>query len=326
MNRRRIARAVGIVATCVAMVAPVAPAHAAFLPGSPGLGDPFFPLAGNGGYDVRHYALTLSYDPATRRLDGVAVITAQAAQDLSRFDLDLRGFDIPSVTVDGRRASFVRDGQELIITPAQGVKSGSTFTIDVAYAGQPQIVTDPDQSIEGWVPTDDGAFVVGEPQGSPAWYPVNDNPRDKASFDFTVTVPAGITVMANGVLVSSTTSGGKTTWAWRENDRMAPYLATVTLGRFDVTISKLGDGTPSYVAVDPRLARGQILSKLPEIIDFYRSIYGPYPFDAVGAIVDSAKVVGYSLETQTKPVFQTYQMRRRSPTSFRISGTATRSP
>jgi hypothetical protein len=112
----------------------------------------------------------------------------------------------------------------------------------------------------------------------------------------------------------------------RENDRMAPYLATVTLGRFDVTISKLGDGTPSYVAVDPRLARGQILSKLPEIIDFYRSIYGPYPFDAVGAIVDSAKVVGYSLETQTKPVFQTYQMRRRSPTSFRISGTATRSP
>ena len=49
----------------------------------------------------------------------------------------------------------------------------------------------------------------------------------------------------------------------RENDRMAPYLATVTLGRFDVTISKLGDGTPSYVAVDPRLARGQILSKLP---------------------------------------------------------------
>ena len=41
-------------------------------------------------------------------------------------------------------------------------------------------MTDPDFSIEGWVPTDDGAFVVGEPQGSPAWYPVNDNPRDKA--------------------------------------------------------------------------------------------------------------------------------------------------
>ena len=36
---------------------------------------------------------------------------------------------------------------------------------------------------------------------------------------------------------------------------------------------------------------------------FYASLYGPYPFNAVGAIVDSAKVVGYSLETQTKPNF-----------------------
>ena len=39
------------------------------------------------------------------------------------------------------------------------------------------------------------------------------------------------------------------------------------------------------------------------MVDFFTSIYGPYPFNAVGAIVDSAKVVGYSLETQTKPVF-----------------------
>ena len=46
-----------------------------------------------------------------------------------------------------------------------------------------------------------------------------------------------------------------------------------------------------------------MLSKLPEIVDFYSSIYGPYPFNAVGAIVDSAKNVGYSLETQTKPNF-----------------------
>ena len=46
-----------------------------------------------------------------------------------------------------------------------------------------------------------------------------------------------------------------------------------------------------------------MLGKLPEVVDFFTSIYGPYPFNAVGAIVDSAKVVGYSLETQTKPVF-----------------------
>jgi aminopeptidase N len=277
-------------------------AQAAFTPGSSGLGDPFFPLAGNGGYDASHYGLDLSYEPATNQLTGTATITATATQDLSRFDLDLRGFSIARLDVDGRAATFTRDGQELIVTPRTGIRSGTEFTVVVGYAGTPTVVTDPDFSIEGWVPTDDGAFVVGEPQGSPAWYPVNDNPRDKATYDFRVSVPDGLTVMANGVLVSHVTSAGRTTWVWHEADPMAPYLATATLGRFDLTISTAG-GVPSYVAVDPQLSTGNVLRKLPEIVEFYSSIYGPYPFTAAGAIVDSAKVVGYSLETQTKPVF-----------------------
>ena len=301
--KRRLAAALAIVA---ALAAPAA-AAAAFSPGSAGLGDPMFPQAGNGGYDVQHYSLTLDYTPASKNLIGNVVITARATQNLSRFNLDFRWPQegISQVLVNGTAASFVRDapdGQELIVTPAAGLVQGKTFSVTVAYAGTPVVVTDPDQSIEGWVPTDDGAFVVNEPQGSPGWYPVNDNPRDKATFDFRVTVPEGLTVMANGVLVSNATSGGKTTWVWRETDPMAPYLATTTLGKFDLTRSTTS-GIPTYVAIDPQLAKGQVLSKLPEAVDFYTSIYGPYPFNAVGAIVDSAKVVGYSLETQTKPNF-----------------------
>jgi aminopeptidase N len=287
---------------CALVLAPGGLA-AGFTPGSAGLGDPMFPLAGNGGYDVANYSLTLDYAPAGNQLTGDVVITARATQNLSRFDLDLRGFSITQLLVNGAAASYSRDGQELIVTPGAGLVQGKTFTVTVGYTGTPSVITDPDNSIEGWVPTDDGAFVVNEPQGSPAWYPVNDNPRDKATYDFRVSVPAGLTVMANGVLVSQSTSGGKTTWVWRETDPMAPYLATTTLGRFDLTISKTSAGIPSYVAVDPQLAKGQVLSKLPEAIDFYTSIYGTYPFNAVGAIVDSAKVVGYSLETQTKPNF-----------------------
>jgi aminopeptidase N len=281
------------------------PASAAdkFVAGSPGLGDPFFPLAGNGGYDVTNYSLQLSYDPGTRRLVGSATVSATATQNLSRFDLDLRGFDVSRLTVNGRGASFSRDGQELVITPHAGIRAGQSFTVAVDYAGVPEVITDPDGSIEGWVPTDDGAFVVGEPQGSPGWYPVNDNPRDKATFDFAVTVPAGLTAVANGVLVSQSSTGGKSTFVWRESLPMAPYLATATLGRFDVTQYRLATGLPVYIAVDPTLSSASVLKKLPDIVEFYTSIYGPYPFDAVGAIVDDAKNVGYSLETQTKPVF-----------------------
>jgi aminopeptidase N len=278
---------------------------ATFAAGSDGLGDPFFPQGGNGGYDVQHYGLTLDYDPPANHLAGTAVITAKATQALSRFDLDFRGtadFRATGVLVNGVQAAISQQGQELVITPAAGIAAGRTFAVTVSYGGTPQVVTDPDQSIEGWVPTDDGAVAVGEPQGSPGWFPCNDNPRDKATYDISVSVPAGLTAMSNGVLLSSTTAAGGTTWAWREAEPMATYLTTVEVGKFDLTVSNV-DGIPSYVAVDPQLAKGQVLAKLPEAIRFYSSIYGPYPFSAVGAIVDSAKNLGYSLETQTKPLF-----------------------
>src|SRR5262245_3942332 len=85
--------------------------HGKSQPGGPGIGDPYFPLEGNGGYDTQHYDLTFSYDPATDRLEGLAVITAKATQDLSRFDLDLQQLDVSSVTVNLKHADFNRDGQ-----------------------------------------------------------------------------------------------------------------------------------------------------------------------------------------------------------------------
>ena len=58
---------------------------------APGIGDPYFPLDGNGGYDVRHYDLetVVTYDPASDVLTGIATVEAEATQDLSAFDLDL---------------------------------------------------------------------------------------------------------------------------------------------------------------------------------------------------------------------------------------------
>jgi len=242
-----------IVILVVLVAAPAAVAAPAPGPGAPGSGDPYFPLAGNGGYDVAHYGLRLAYTPGSRQLVGVTTVTATATQTLTQFDLDLRGFTVLKVLVDGTPATFWRSGQELVIEPAADIADGASFRVDVKYSGRPRVITDPDGSIEGWVPTDDGAFVVGEPQGSPGWYAVSDSPADKATYDFTVTVPRGLTVMANGVLVSRSVRGQRVTWRWHEGDPMAPYLATATLGRFDLTTSSV-DGVSSYVAVDKQLA------------------------------------------------------------------------
>ncbi|MFL5856704.1 MAG: M1 family metallopeptidase [Solirubrobacteraceae bacterium] len=300
------------IALALVIVAAVPAGAAAFSPGSAGGGDPFFPLAGNGGYDVGNYTLDFDYNPQNNALDAVATVSATATQDLSSFHLDFRGLHIGGVTVDGAPAEFDRQGQELVITPAAGISKGRNFEVVVAYDGHPNWIADPDKSRDGWIPTDDGAFVVNEPQGSPTWYPANDTPNDKATFDVSITVPEGRTAVGNGVLVSHADNGETETWHWRETVPMATYLATITNGVFETRFDTLPGGLPRYDAVDPQSRRfgeknpetelaWSRLSIEPEVVSFFSDLYGPYPFDAVGGIVDWAPHVFYSLESQTKP-------------------------
>jgi aminopeptidase N len=306
-------RALGI--SVLALLAAAAPAGAAtFTPGAPGAGDPFFPLAGNGGYDVGNYSLRLDFEPQNNALDARAVISARATQDLSRFDLDLRGLHVGKVTVDGTAAGFTRDGQELVITPAAGIRKGRGFEVAVANDGHPNPVIDPDKSKDGWIPTDDGAFVVNEPQGSPSWYPANDTPKDKATYDFAITVPEGRTAIANGLLLGTTDNGATTTWRWRASDPTAPYLATATSGIFETRFGTLPSGLPEYSAVDPQTRQFGSKDPNPQLawqrlaftgpaVALFTELYGAYPFESVGGVVDWAPNVFYSLESQTRPMY-----------------------
>ncbi|WP_234542391.1 M1 family metallopeptidase [Streptomyces shenzhenensis] len=287
-----------------ALLAAAGPASASTI-GAAGAGDPYFPLSGNGGFHVSHYDLTLRYDISSRHLDGEAVLTARAIQRLTRFDLDLSGLKVTRVSVDGRSARFSRSGQELVVTPARALAKGQDFRVTVAYNGTPKQVTDPDGSPDGWIRTDDGAFVAGEPQGAMTWFPANSHPKDKSSYDFTITVPKGRTAVANGVLLGQHTSGGRTTFRWRQTEPMAAYLATATVGKFTVQQYTTRDGIKVYNAVDPREASGSaaVLKKLPSVLEWESKLFGPYPFRSAGSIVDHAPNVGYALETQGRPLY-----------------------
>ena len=299
--------AVGVAVASLAAVcvlAGTAAGHPRFVKGSAGLGDPYFPKAGNGGYDVAHYGLRLRYTPKSNRLSARTRIIATATENLSRFDLDFRHLNVTGLRVAGKRASFKRRGQELVITPRHGLRKGKRFAVVVRYRGHPRPVIDPDGSKDGWIPTDDGAFVANEPQGAPSWFPCNDYPTDKASFAIRVNVPRGKTAVSNGTLVGRRTHEDRSTFRWRETSPMATYLATATIGKFDVTRSRAG-AIPSYDAVDPREAHAaaEPLAQIPAILRLFGPRFGDYPFGSTGAVVDHAPSVGYALETQTRPVY-----------------------
>ncbi|MBX6382331.1 MAG: M1 family metallopeptidase [Microbispora sp.] len=302
-----VRRLASLAAGLTLIVYPIAPAAAepvTFLPGSAGMGDPYYPLQGNGGYDVGHYDLNLRFDPDDHEVDATITITATAVQNLSRFDLDFSGPPITGVTVDGSPAAYRRDGQELVITPSKGLRSGSAFTVVVSYAGTPEAVSDA-TGRQGWLGTKDGAYVASQPDGARSWFPANDTPADKATFSFRVSAPGDLTVLANGERTGTDGADGDgyKTVRWEMRQPMAPYLATVAIGRFVVSEGTAA-GMPNVTAYDPSLAdeSADLHDFTAKAVAWATGLFGPYPFSSVGGIADGDGSVT-ALETQGRPVY-----------------------
>ncbi|MGW4724766.1 M1 family metallopeptidase [Streptomyces sp. NPDC004291] len=286
------------------------PASAAdFTPGAPGIGDSYYPASGNGGYDVSHYDLRLKYEPATDLLEGTATIVATTKQNLSRFNLDL-GLKVSEVRVNGRVAKFAASGDhELEVTPAVPLEKNKEISVVVRYAGKPS-----EFKVDGWsawARTPDGGVAAQEPDSAAWWFPSNDHPLDKATFDVSVSVPAGHQAISNGVLQSQSTALGRTRFNWRSDKPQATYLATLAVGKFDITTDRTANGLPVLNAYSKDLganagaARASI-ERTAEVTEWLETVFGPYPFNALGGYVPNV-TSGFALETQTRPFYSPRQ-------------------
>src|SRR6201999_1886862 len=122
--------------------------------------------------------------------------------------------------------------------------------------------------------TKDGAVAVGEPVGTAAWLACDNAPRDKASFDIQISVPAGVKAVSNGALVSRRKVDRRVRWTWSEPAPMASYLALVDIGDGKLVEGHAGK-IPTWTLVDPRLVNKAhaAIDSLPEIIRFESHIY-----------------------------------------------------
>ena len=273
--------------------------------GSAGVGDGYFPELGNGGYDVQHYTLDLDVDVQQNIIDGVVTIDATATQDLSAFNLDFTSFDIASITIDGQPASFTYSQRELTITPPAPLDNGAAFAIEIQYHGEPQTVVPISIPITlGWNHYDGGVYVVSEPSGAASWYPVNDHPQDKATYTFIITVPEPYIVAANGLLQETLTEGDRLTYIWESSDPIASYLVTVAIGDYVIQQEDGPDGVVIRNYFPPELAEDAThdFANQAEMMAFFNSVFGPYPFEAYGVVVVDQDL-GFALETQTLSVF-----------------------
>ena len=155
----------------------------------------------------------------------------RATQDLSRFDLDFL-LPVRSVTVDGQR-------RRLPLPPATASCRIRPATPVVERRRVPRRREvrrrtrgpRPRRGERNWLANDAEVVIMNEPHMAAWWFPGNDHPSDKATFDIRITAPRG-RVVTNGVLVSDG-SDKAARRALAAVDPMATYLAFFAAGDFD---------------------------------------------------------------------------------------------
>ena len=309
--------------TLVATATPPAPTPVpsptlSLLSGKPSIGDPFTPELGNTGYDVQHYTLQLTLNPALGQLEGIATLEATTTQsNLRRISLDFIGYQISFVSVDDAPVSFERDAGKLWVElPSSLLAEGTSFTLAVGYSGQPVQVDSPYVHYASYLglifPGNNTFYTLSEPDGARYWFPGNDHPRDRATFRIELTVPRALAAISNGELVATrldTMPDGSdaTTFVWQEDEPMATYLALAAGGHYLRTEGESPNGIPLIYYYFPEFEEeyDEAVDITGEAIDWMSDLLGPYPFDSYGQATYYA--MGVSMETQTMTLLS-YQM------------------
>jgi aminopeptidase N len=272
--------------------------------GSTSSGDELFPELGSADLDVQSYDVRLGYDPGDAVLSGTVTITLLVARPLDEIALDATDLVVGSVTVDGVAAPFEQTAAELLIRPVTTVQPGVPVVVAVTYRDDQHAAQSFGDTGSGWYPTPTGSYVLNEPDGARSWLPSNDHPSDKATWHFEVTVPAGVTAVANGQLVGQRPAGDGTTWVWEQSEPMTTYLVQLLTGDYEILDGGLAGAVPlTNVALSDDVERMQgYFDETADQIAYFETLFGPYPLDRYG-LAFSESAGGLAMETQGRSLF-----------------------
>ncbi|WP_342318911.1 M1 family metallopeptidase [Corynebacterium mayonis] len=248
----------------------------------PGTRDEYTGVDFNLGFHVRHYDLDIDYKVGPNRLDGVATLTLSNWRDLDHMTLDLheamtvrKVWASNGVTI----ARFRQSGGKLRIAFSHPVPVDTEFKLTIRYTGNPSTRRTLWGAL-GWEELSNGSLVANQPNGASTWFPCDDTPDEKATYSFNVRADRGYTAVTNFT-----------------SKPMATYLATLQIGAY--TRHQLGPDTFAWL---PPGEAAKDLAKQQEMLDFFRGVFGPYPFERYEVIV-TEDPLEIPLEAQGMAIF-----------------------
>ncbi|MBI5930838.1 MAG: M1 family metallopeptidase [Chloroflexi bacterium] len=278
------------------------------VPGLNTIGDSFSSELGNTGYDVLHYNLALTIDPFSRHVQGTTTLQIKAIyHHLASFTLDLRTMAVADVQVNGEPVSFTQYQRKLLIELATPLEYGAIAEVAVTYSGIP-LPTDTPYSnffpvgLE-YVEGQPRLAFINQPDGANTWFPCNDHPLDRATYEFHITVPSTLMAIANGIPADPTPlAATQLTYHWTMDVPMATNLAVVAVGDYSLVVDGSVDNLPirnyAYTGTEDKVET--LLSSTDLAFRYLRVLFGQYPFESYGHVV--TPLPNGAVETQTMTI------------------------
>lgn len=266
---------------------------------------PFQPMA-NRMADLLHTRLELNFNLSNQTVAGKATLKLKPFADpITNVHLDAQGFELLHVAElkgkDTVNLNYSYKEQVIQINLAATKSVSDTFLVYIDYIAKPNQIKgqggkaitdnkglyfinpdgkDPNKPTQIW--------TQGETRHNSCWFPTIDEPAEKHTSEFFITIPENWVSLSNGLLISSkpATKGFKTDY-WKQNLPHSTYLSMLAIGDFKITKdSWRGKEVSYYLEPDYHRYARTIFGKTPRMIEFFSQLTGvAYPWEKFSQVV-----------------------------------------
>ncbi len=249
-------------------------------------------LSNDPNIDVKYYHIDIEVSIDMEFIfSEVTCLMEITADNVNSVKLDLDSamniFDISAPAQDYTFTESV-----LNIQLSSSYNTGDTLSLEIIYFGFPTLAG----GYKGLrYETHDGdepiIATLSTPYLAHYWYPCKDGPYDKAdSVEVDITIPdttisnIPLIGVSNGLLESVEDLGNSRKFHWKHRYPIVPYYVMLAISNYEHFSQDYeganGDDFPiDYYVFESHLTQAQAgVEQIPEVMDFFSEIFGPYPF------------------------------------------------
>ncbi len=271
--------------------------------------------------DLKHTKLRLSFDWEKEQVIGQATLKLEPTfYPQNSVTLDAKGFEFKSIRLNNATGQELKyeyeDKQEVTIMLPRTYQRGQEYEVYIDYIATPAA-----SGGSAAISSDKGLFFInprgeeadkpqqiwtqGETEHNSRWMPTIDQPNERSTQEFWITVNDKYKTLSNGLMISSTpAANGRRTDYWRMDQPHAPYLHMLVVGEFAKIDDKWRNVPLSYyVEEDYRAYAKEIFAHTPEMMEFFSTKLGvDYPWAKYAQIIVRDYVSG-AMENTTASIF-----------------------